>query len=82
MLRYIGEGTTVRPAHINSGCSHNYKLNEHHFKRGPMRVELVAQHLSKDEALAIERLLIRGHRTSDLWNIKDYEPFGSGVFST
>jgi hypothetical protein len=74
VLRYIGEGSTTRPDHVNSGCSHNYKLNEHFFRRGPMRVELVAQDLSKDEAYSVERLLIRAHQGPSLWNIKDYEP--------
>lgn len=72
-LRYYGEGTTTRPGHVNSGASHNFKLNEHFFRRGPMRVEVFARGLSKDEALAVERLCIRGHAGSALWNIKDYE---------
>lgn len=74
VLRYVGEGRNGRPEHVNSGTSHNFKLNEHFFKRGPMRVEIVARGLSKDEGLTIERLMIRGHRgPDDLWNIKDYE---------
>lgn len=73
LLRYIGEGLTDRPEHVNSGCSHNYKLNEHYFLRGPMRVEVIARDLSKDESLTIERLHIRGHRGPELWNIKDYD---------
>ena len=73
-MRYFGEGLIGRPAHVNSGVSHNYKLNEHFFRVGPMRVEVFARGLSKDEALAVERLCIRGHNGSALWNIKDYEP--------
>ncbi len=74
-VRYYGEGTAARPSHVNSGASHNYKLNEHFFRRGPMRVEVFANGLSKDEARAIERLCIRGHTGQhELWNVKDYEP--------
>jgi hypothetical protein len=74
VLRYVGEGRSERPEHVNSGTSHNFKLNEHFFRRGPMRVEIVARGLSKDEGLTVERLLIRGHRgPGELWNIKDYE---------
>ena len=74
VLRYIGEGRTTRPEHVNSGTSHNFKLNEHFFRRGPMRVEIIARGLSKDEGLSIERLLIRGHRgPTELWNTRDYE---------
>lgn len=77
-LRYYGEGTADRPGHVNSGASHNFKLNEHFFRRGPMRVEVFASGLSKDEARAVERLCIRGHAgPHKLWNIKEYEPIRS-----
>ena len=73
-VRYYGEGTADRPGHVNSGASHNYKLNEHFFRRGPMRVEVFARGLSKDEARSVERLCIRGHAgPHDLWNVKEYE---------
>ena len=73
VLRYIGEGTESRPAHVNSGTSHNYKLNEHFFMRGAMRVEIVSTGLSKGEALAVEQLLIRESAGAELWNIRDNE---------
>ena len=73
-VRYYGEGTADRPGHVNSGASHNFKLNEHFFRRGPMRVEVFARGLSKDEARSVERLCIRGHTgPHELWNVKDYE---------
>ena len=73
-VRYYGEGTADRPGHVNSGASHNFKLNEHFFRRGPMRVEVFARGLSKDEARSVERLCIRGHAgLHELWNVKDYE---------
>lgn len=70
-LRYVGEGTEDRPNHVNSGTSHNFKLNEHYFIQGAMRVEIVERGLSKSEALALEYLLIRKNRGEDLWNVKD-----------
>ena len=80
VLRYYGEGKAERPRHVNSGVSHNYKLNEHFFRLGPMRVEVFTRGLSKDEALSVERLCIRGHAgPGELWNIRDYEPRGEGV---
>lgn len=74
VVRYVGEGTRRRPEHINSGISHNFKINEHYFTRGPMTVKIIAEHLSKEEAQAVEILILRSHRGSMLWNIKDYEP--------
>jgi hypothetical protein len=71
VLRYIGEGKENRPQHVNSGTSHNFKLNEHFFLRGPMRVEIVQTGLSKEESLAIEYLLIKKNTGGTLWNIKD-----------
>ena len=71
VLRYIGEGKYGRPDHVNSGTSHNFKINEHFFKNGPMHIKIVADGLSKQECLAIEKLLIRKHAGVNLWNIKD-----------
>ena len=76
-LRYIGEGKPNRHEHVNSGASHNRKINEHYFLKGEMRVEQVAEGLTKSEALAIERLLLNQSREHDLWNVKDYEPLAS-----
>ncbi len=39
-----------------------------------MKVEILKEGLSKQEALVIEKFLIKGHTGSVLWNIKDYEP--------
>ena len=73
-IRYFGEGVRNRPSHVNSGVSHNYKINEHFFKAGHMSVEILREGPTKNEALAIERLLIKRHSGSALWNIKEYEP--------
>lgn len=74
VIRYYGEGKENRPEHVNSGVSHNFKINEHYFTKGPMKVEILKRGLSKQESLAIEKFLIRSHSSSLLWNIKDYEP--------
>jgi hypothetical protein len=70
-LRYIGEGRPNRYHHVNSGISHNYKLNEHHFTKGEMKVEILAKELSKPKALAIEKFLIGRNSPIGLWNIRD-----------
>ncbi len=74
VVRYYGEGKLDRPSHVNSGVSHNYKINEHYFTKGKMDVEIIKEYISKQEALTIEKFLIKSHEGSELWNIKDYEP--------
>lgn len=71
VIRYYGEGKENRPEHVNSGISHNYKINEHYFTKGPMKIEILKKGLSKQESLAIEKFLIKSHTGSLLWNIKD-----------
>ena len=74
-LRYIGEGKLERWKHVNSGASHNVKINEHFFTKGPMDIEIIHEGLTKPEALSIERLLLSKYAGKGLWNSKDYEPF-------
>jgi len=74
-VRYFGEGKSDRWKHVNSGVSHNRKINEHFFTRGEMTVKVVLEGLTKSESLSIERLLIRNAHGQNLWNVKDYEPF-------
>lgn len=69
-LRYVGEGKSDRYLHVNSGTSHNYKLNEHFFLKGKMDVEVVRDSLTKPKALAVEKFLISRYRNT-LWNIRD-----------
>ena len=81
-LRYIGEGKINRPNHVNSGVSSNREINRHFFTHGEMEVEIFKSGLTKPEAVAIERLLLKKNSGTGLWNIKDYEPlneeFGKG----
>jgi hypothetical protein len=69
--RYIGEGRPDRHNHVNSGISHNYRLNQYHFLNGYMKVEIIAEGLTKPTALAIERFLIGRDTSNRLWNIRD-----------
>lgn len=72
ICRYIGEGLPYRPAHVNSGCSHNVKLNEHFFRHGPLKIRLLHQDLSKDYARAVESFYIR-ELAQQLWNVSENE---------
>ena len=74
-LRYIGEGKINRWQHVNSGASHNVKINEHFFSKGPMEIEIIYEGLTKPEALSIEKLLLARNAGKGLWNSKDYEPY-------
>lgn len=74
-IRYFGEGKRDRWQHVNSGASHNRKINEHYFTKGQMEIEILRTGLTKSEALSIEKFLIRQNSNAKLWNIKDYEPF-------
>lgn len=74
-VRYIGEGKSDRWKHVNSGVSHNFKINEHRFVRGKMDVSVLYEGLTKTEALSIEKALLKKHSGAGLWNTKDYEPF-------
>ena len=74
-LRYIGEGKPERHLHVNSGASHNVKINEHFFLHGEMKVGIIKEGLSKIEALAFEKMLLNQASGMGLWNMKDYEPF-------
>ncbi|MEI7796043.1 MAG: hypothetical protein WCI06_05325 [Methylococcaceae bacterium] len=60
---YYGEGKESRPKHVNSGISHNFKINEHFFLNGAMKVEIIRMGLSKQESLAIEKFLIQSHKS-------------------
>ena len=55
----MGDGKRERPKHVNSGASHNWKINEHYFTKGEMTVEILHDDLTKSEALAIEQMLIK-----------------------
>ena len=81
LLRYVGEGTMDRPRHVNSGASHNSKLNEHYFLAGPMKIRLVHEGLSKDYAKAIESFYIKKFG-EQLWNVAENVSGSSSRFET
>jgi hypothetical protein len=72
VTRYIGEGRAGRHAHVNSGTSHNPKINEYYFKYGEMHIKVVARGLSKYQALSIEKFMIAEcPQLEKLWNKRD-----------
>lgn len=75
-LRYVGEGKRDRWKHVNSGVSHNFKINEHRFTKGELEVTVLYEGLTKTEALSIEKAILSKHSGAGLWNSRDYEPFG------
>lgn len=77
VLRYVGEGRPDRPNHIVSGASHNRKINQHFFTKGPMKIRVIHEDLPKDYATAIEAYYIRLFATQ-LWNV-DSNEYQSGV---
>lgn len=70
--RYVGFGKGRRYEHVNSGISKSYRLNKAHFQGITLRVEFVAQGLTKEEAEKLEIELIAQHKREDaggtLWN--------------
>lgn len=56
---YIGSGKGLRYSHVNSGTSHNYKLNQHHFtSEDKLEVEIIIEGMSKEESMEVEERLI------------------------
>lgn len=59
---YIGCGKIGRHNHCNSGCSHVYGLNQHHFNGVNIEVKIHNLLATKEEALIEEKRLIRLHK--------------------
>jgi len=78
-LRYVGEGKCDRWKHVNSGVSHNFKINEHRFTKGELEVTVLYEGLTKTEALSIEKAILSKNAGAGLWNSRDYEPFGDNA---
>lgn len=55
---YVGEGKPDRWKHLNSGTSHVYEANKHHFEGKTLKVDIVCEGLSKAEATRTEKALI------------------------
>jgi len=67
IIRYVGKGSGSRLEHVNSGASHNRRLNQYYFANGPMKVAVTRNNLCEKEALEIEVALICEHRDT-IWN--------------
>lgn len=72
---YVGEGKKGRHKHVNSGTSHVYKINEYHFNKITLDVEVF--HLpDKIESVFFEKLLIEKHKprlNTEGTILKDYK---------
>ncbi|NEX23490.1 GIY-YIG nuclease family protein [Thiorhodococcus mannitoliphagus] len=80
-LRYVGEGRPNRPEHVNSGASHNARINEYFYTRGPMKIRLLHEGLTKDYAKAIELYYIQKFK-DQIWNIAENETVQTPYFET
>ena len=65
-LVYIGKGSGDRYKHLTSGTSSSIKANEAFFKKVYVYTEIIATGLTEENALLIEKLLIKQHKP--LWN--------------
>ena len=63
---YIGSGKPERYKHINSGISHCYQANKHHFRGEVCDIEITHTDLSKEESLNIEKDMIE--KLNPVWN--------------
>lgn len=57
-VMYIGSGKRGRELHCTSGISHCYELNELHFNKKKMDVEVVNTFSTKEDSLSKEKELI------------------------
>jgi len=63
---YVGEGKPDRYKHITSGVSHVYEANKWHFARRKLRVDILAEGLTKAEAMKLEQKKIE--ELTPAWN--------------
>ena len=67
---YVGEGKPDRYKHITSGVSHVYEANKWHFANKQVVVKILHEGLTKEQALAKEKLEINSLRPA--WNKCEY----------
>ena len=68
---YIGSGKGDRYSHVNSGISHNYKINLHHFTaEQKLSIAIYREGMSKDESRELETNLIL--QLNPKYNYKKY----------
>ncbi len=66
VVMYVGEGKVGRDNHLNSGLSHVYQANRHHFAGLKLEIEVVATVSTKEEARLAEKRFIAEH--CPIWN--------------
>lgn len=62
VIYYIGQGKETRYKHVNSGTSHNYDLNWHHFNNYDFEIKIIKDQLTKEQAIELEDELIKRHQ--------------------
>ena len=67
---YVGEGKPERYKHITSGVSHVYEANKWHFANKKVVVKILHEGLTKEQALAKEKLEINSLHPA--WNKCEY----------
>jgi hypothetical protein len=78
VIVYIGMGSKDRYFHLNSGVSHLYLANKAHFDGVEVLTEKIYESVSKEEALELEKELIKIHQPvwnstyTDAYNLKRY----------
>lgn len=70
LCMYVGEGKPDRWKHLESGTSHVYGANRWHFSRKKLKIEIIAEGLSKEAALALEAEKIK--ELYPAWNKCEY----------
>ena len=63
---YVGMGSLERPEHLNSGVSHLYQANRHHFNGGSVDITILKTFPCKNSALEYEKGVIAESEPS--WN--------------
>lgn len=63
---YVGMGSLDRPAHLNSGVSHLYEANRHHFNGGEVTIKILQKFPCKTSALDFEWKVIAEEEPT--WN--------------
>lgn len=70
LCMYVGEGKPDRWKHLESGVSHVYEANRWHFNNKKLKIEIIAEGLSKKDALALEAEKIK--ELYPAWNKCEY----------
>lgn len=68
---YVGEGQKDRCLHLNSGASHVYEANFHHFSGRTLDVRILETGLTKEQSLKLEQEYIT--KLDPCWNRRSFK---------